>query len=52
MSENDSWTVRMYKAELRGMKEGLRKLKSYGLSTLEGEKLISEKKTQILKASK
>ena len=52
MSDTNNWTVRMYKAELRGMEKGLRKLKSYGLSTLEGEKLISEKKTQILKASK
>ena len=52
MSDTDNWTVRMYKAELKGMEEGIRKIKSYGLCTLDAEKLITEKKKQILKASK
>jgi hypothetical protein len=52
MSDTDNWTVRMYKAELKGMEEGIRKIKSYGLCTLSAEKLVSEKKQQILKASK
>ena len=42
----------MYKAELEGMEQGLEKIKSYGLCTLSAEKLIAEKKKQILKASK
>ena len=42
----------MYKAELEGMEQGLEKIKSYGLCTLSAEKLIAEKKKQILKAYK
>jgi hypothetical protein len=52
MSDTNSWTVRMYKAELEGMEEGLMKIKSHGLCTLSAEKVIAEKKKQILKASK
>jgi len=52
MSDTNNWTVRMYKAELQGMEQGLKKIKSYGLCTLSAEKLIAEKKKQILKASK
>ena len=52
MSDTNKWTVRMYKAELKGMEEGLIKIKSYGLCTLHAKKLIAEKKKQILKASK
>ena len=52
MSDTNNWTVRMYKAELQGMEQGLTKIKSYGLCTLSAEKLIAEKKKQILKASK
>jgi len=52
MSDTNNWTVRMYKAELQGMEQGLTKIKSYGLCTLSAEKLIAKKKKQILKASK
>ena len=52
MSDTNNWTVRMYKAELKGMKQGLMKIKSHGLCPLRAEELIAEKKEEILKASK